>query len=269
VACSTGCAQCVSSSNNCVQCNNNYFLFNDSCVNACPVQYYGNSSSLVCMPCIKPCNSCLNISYCLSCSSNFVYNGSCVNSASCPSAYFADITSLSCLQCNSNCLTCQYSATYCTSCNSTSSTPLLQNNSCVASCASVYTYSATINGGLACTACISPCNTCSNATYCLSCVGGYMLTGGTCSTSCTAGYFFNSNIVDCQACSTGCLTCNSGRFCQMCQAGYYILSTNDTANQCVQNCGSQKYASSVGASCKSCVYPCFNCTSTIQCLSCQ
>jgi proprotein convertase subtilisin/kexin type 5 len=96
-----------------------------------------------------------------------------------------------------------------------------------------------------------------------------MLSGGTCSTACTAGYFFNSTIVNCQSCSTGCLACNSAQFCQMCQNGYFILSTNDTANQCVQNCGSQKYASSVGASCKSCVYPCFNCASTIQCLSCQ
>jgi proprotein convertase subtilisin/kexin type 5 len=147
----------VSSSNNCILCTTNYFLFNSTCINACPTQYYGDASFKVCMPCIRPCYSCLNSSYCLTCSSNFGYNGSCVNSASCPTSNFADITSLSCIACNSLCLTCRFSATFCTSCNSTSSTPLLQNNTCVASCSSTSTYPASVNGGLVCVACISPC----------------------------------------------------------------------------------------------------------------
>jgi len=269
IVCNTGCAQCVESSTNCVQCKTGYYLFNETCVVTCPNQYYGNTTALVCMNCISPCYTCLNSSYCLSCSVNFLYNGTCVTSPSCPAYYYADITTLSCLVCSSNCLTCQYSAVYCTSCKPNSTTPLLQNNTCVSNCSSNSTYAGSLGGISACVLCISPCQTCSNSTYCLSCVAGYMLSGGICSTSCTAGYFFNSTIVNCQACSTGCLICYSAQFCQLCQTGYYILATNDTANQCVTSCGVQKYASSVSGSCRSCVFPCFNCTSTIQCLSCQ
>ena len=252
-----------------MQCLTNYYLFNNTCISTCPNQYYGNVTSLICVSCISPCYTCSNNTFCLSCSINFLYNGTCVNSGNCPTSYFADINTLSCLACSSNCLTCQYIAIYCTSCKQNSSATLLQNSTCVASCSSTSTYAGTFGGIAACVLCLSPCQTCSNATYCLSCVSGYMLSGGSCSTSCTAGYFFNSSLVDCQACSAGCLICNSAQFCQICKADYYILSTNDTANQCVTSCGAQKYASSVSSSCRSCIYPCFNCTSTIQCLSCQ
>ena len=207
------------------------------------------------------CYACSSDTVCLSCSSNFLLNGGCVNSQSCPSQFYADIQQLKCLACNSNCLTCQYSATTCTACNTTSSLPLLDNGVCVGTCTNTLTYPDGTTSS--CQPCNSPCLTCTSATACLSCVNGYMLSGTSCSTSCSSGFFFSTTANDCQACLLNCLACTNAIFCQKCQAGNYIKTINSTANECVSNCGNQMYANSVGGSCMACIYPCLNCISNI------
>lgn len=118
-------------------------------------------------------------------------------------------------------------------------------------------------------ACSAPCLTCTSATACLSCQDGYMLSGTSCSTSCSAGYFFSTTTSTCQACSSSCLICTSASFCQKCQTSTYLKSTNSTSNQCVSTCGAQMYVNLVSGSCSGCLYPCMNCSSNVDCLSCQ
>ena len=96
-----------------------------------------------------------------------------------------------------------------------------------------------------------------------------MLSGGLCSTACNAGYYFNSSIVDCSACSSHCLVCNTASFCQLCETGYFISSISSILNQCLQTCPNGYYANTQAGSCQPCVYPCGNCTSSLDCLSCQ
>lgn len=221
------------------------------------------------MPCSGLCLTCSNSTFCLSCTSNFLWKGNCVPNSQCPTSYYADIRTLSCLSCNGICLNCQFSSTNCISCNPNSSLPFLLNNTCLSNCLSTKYYNTSSNGIPMCNLCNSPCQTCSNATYCLSCIAGYMLSGGLCSTLCNAGYFFNSSTIDCSACSINCLICNTAIFCQLCKSGFYIHNLNSSTNECLQNCPSTYYASSQGGSCKPCIYPCFNCTSSLNCLSCQ
>lgn len=222
-----------------------------------------------CFACAGLCYTCVNSTFCLSCNSNFLFNGNCVSNSQCPQSYFADIKTLSCLACSSPCLSCQFSATYCTACSSSSSTPYLLNNTCVSSCTSTLYYATNVSSIPTCLACNSPCENCLNATYCLTCVAGYMLSGGLCSTTCSVGYYFNSANVDCSACPTNCLICNTANFCQLCRSAFYIYSINSTVNQCLSSCPAAYYANTQGGSCQPCIYPCLNCTSSLDCLSCQ
>lgn len=96
-----------------------------------------------------------------------------------------------------------------------------------------------------------------------------MLSGGVCSTACGVGYYFNSSIVSCSPCATDCLICNSVAFCQLCRSGYYIFSLNVTINQCLGTCPGGYYGNAQGGSCQPCLYPCLNCTSSLDCIACQ
>lgn len=145
----------------------------------------------------------------------------------------------------------------------------LFNSSCLASCPSVYYYSSKDSNAYICLSCISPCLTCLNSSYCLSCVPGYMLSNGLCSTSCTASYYFNTTIVSCASCSSFCLICNSNSFCQLCTPYYYINQLSATINQCFNSCPASTYANFISSACQTCIYPCGNCSSQIDCLSCQ
>lgn len=169
-ACATGCAQCVNSATYCTKCSSGYYSFNNTCISSCPAMYYANSSLAQCLTCAGLCRTCLSSTFCLSCSSNFLWNGSCLSNSQCPSSYFADITTLSCIACSSSCKSCEFSATTCTSCFAPSSTPYLLNSTCMSACSSAVFFPSNISGIPICTACSSPCYTCVNASYCLSCV---------------------------------------------------------------------------------------------------
>lgn len=213
MSCNFSCSQCAQSANNCLKCKPNFFLFNNTCLSTCPTQFFPNINSNLCQICVGYCYTCTSTDNCTACNTNFLLNGSCVTASSCPDTHYADITQLACLPCTAPCLTCEYIPTHCTNCDPNSTLPLLQNNTCLASCASTSTYPGTLGTGKACFPCLSPCLTCINITYCLSCVPGYMLTGGSCSTSCSPAYYFNATSTSCQACSNGCLACLSLLFC--------------------------------------------------------
>lgn len=96
-----------------------------------------------------------------------------------------------------------------------------------------------------------------------------MFFAGLCSTSCSAGSFFNKSIVGCSSCSMNCLICTEISFCQLCQSGYYVKSLNSTSNTCLNQCPNGYYANTISGSCQICLFPCQNCTSSIDCVTCQ
>jgi hypothetical protein len=89
-----------------------------------------------------------------------------------------------------------------------------------------------------CQSCISPCQTCTSQSTCLSCNQGFW-NGSSCSNVCPAGYYGDSTNHICAACSVQCLTCiNSPSTCASCQPNYIFYN-----RQCLKNCPSRYYNS--------------------------
>ena len=74
---------------------------------------------MLCSVCLSPCQTCLNASFCLTCSSGMVLAGACLSL--CPDGWFE--LSGQCLVCNSTCRTC-LNASACLSCNTSGLTPV-------------------------------------------------------------------------------------------------------------------------------------------------
>ncbi len=113
------------------------------------------------------------------------------------------------LSCDVNCKECLTPTTNCTSCyaSTISNFNLLQNNTCVSTCATG-NYPDTTSG--TCKACVSPCATCSSASVCLTCLTNvttkfFDSASKTCLSVCPSGYYGDVDV--CKPCSTNCLTC--------------------------------------------------------------
>lgn len=124
--CSLGCLKC-SSKDECTLCSSKYRLIHGSCELKCdsgletlfkssnltptlkiPICYrfYANKDDS-CEACRSECRTCLNETFCLTCSDpkKFYLNGKCLES--CPDGYFPNKDSLTCDQCHYSCETCQ------------------------------------------------------------------------------------------------------------------------------------------------------------------
>jgi proprotein convertase subtilisin/kexin type 5 len=201
-----------------------------------------------------------------------MWNGTCLSN--CPSGTYSIISNgvNSCQVCTSSCLSC-VSNTSCSNCapgtlliylNTSTSSSVTQNTSmCVASCPL-----ATYPDNGQCLSCPSPCNQCSlnnGQILCLTCVSGYYLLNGKCSTTCPSGYYQSASTQTCIACLSNCLTCNNSTGCLTCANSIY------TAPSCTGNCSSGLYWSTTTNSCVSCYSTCATCYggSSNQCSSCK
>lgn len=134
------------------------------CYDSCNTRWYGDTSTMTCLPCRYDCYTCTNASGCATCNSTTDYRY--LNGTSCRAVdgYYDDGSNATVAsQCTSPCATCQTTATYCLSCISGY---YLQSHTCI-SC------------GLA----ITDCLTCNSSSYCTLCASG--ASGASC-TSCTS-----------------------------------------------------------------------------------
>ena len=243
-----------------------FFLFNDSCVDACPIGYLKNlSSCIACNPLCVGCN--YNVNNCSACvnTNQVQLYGECRDM--CPNQTYA--LEKICFPCLLNCNQCQ------------------DNVSC----------SQCIPGFFAdaneCLQCVSPCLYCSALNTCSSCVQGYTFNGTTCIVSdcpqtclscsapgvcseCNQGYFLNSS-GSCATCSSiHCSSCINSSFCSGCLDGYFIYNnmcsacepmctTCSSLNVC-NSCSAAYYLD--GSSCVKCSSPCELCDSLNVCKSC-
>jgi len=137
-----------------------------------------------------PCGNCSALNYCLSCITNYLTNGTCVNASLCPNGTFANTSTLICDSCSINCGTCSSTASNCTSC---SSPYFFYNGTCVSVCPNLmYSNSST------CLLCQAPCANCSSISFCLSCISSYLY-NGTClnATACPSGTYANTTNYNC------------------------------------------------------------------------
>ncbi|EAR81858.2 zinc finger lsd1 subclass family protein (macronuclear) [Tetrahymena thermophila SB210] len=286
IPCDSSCAKCQITSTNCIQCAKNYLADNQSntcspicdplcktCVKplnknsclSCFDQYYLFNDE--CLQCSPPCLTCINTNLnCLSCIDNYIYNDSsnqclpncpqnCQNCTpnniqsntssensnfficiQCQDGYFLD-QNKNCQNCQQPCLNCQNQATNCTKCIQNYQLNA-QNNLCIPQC------------DISCSTCSLPYD----LNSCLSCFDGFYLKSGQClqctqpckscqfndtyCTSCIQYYGLNSATNSCYLlCPIGCKECNNlnnQSSCISCIDGYYL--TNGQCLPCQSPC---------------------------------
>ena len=122
-----------------------------------------------------------------------------------------------------------------------------------------------------CTACTTPCATCTGATACLTCDGANLLHYGTttCSNACPDGQY-DGGSGKCLQCSVYCKKCTSLTACSACNSlggvGYYL-----SGSSCIASCPAGKYGQVPSYTCTSCDPGCSTCygPALTQCYSCK
>ncbi len=169
-----------------------------------------------CVRCDPSCNLCVdngNIgdrSRCITCASgyNFRYTPLQQCLKSCTNGFYQSSPSV-CQLCSGTCLTCDKSASNCTSCNINSvKNRYLYDNQCIESCPTQFT-----NVGAECKKCDAKCSTCKNSTsQCLSCDSSSKLKyyfGFDCLEKCPEGTNPDNQRLKCFGCLKGCKLCDS------------------------------------------------------------
>ncbi len=258
-SCSGNCATCSTSSDYCLTCDSPYVLdpLTHTCIDpsttSCSDSYYYDSITGTCKPCDSSCITCTSsATQCTTCNPLFhpyldttKTPAQCVDS--CPSSTYVDSENR-CQACDSTCLTCSGpSNTQCTSCNPSSSHPLLQYGQCVSSCSTGYVLS---NDKLTCLLpCTdSHCYQCQENALgtCITCENGYYLSNGKCKAieACSSGQYWNTTTNACAACNPSCKTCSgSASNCTSCYTDYTPPLELDPSKleylyngQCLQAC---------------------------------
>lgn len=148
--CNNNCASCVGTPDFCTACAPGFSLESNKCV--CGLGTYLATSNTKCLPCMDNCNVCKRTDFgtleCITCSTDFVYNG--IQCAlSCPNGKYNGGSK--CLDCPSECLSC-LSSSLCLSC---ATGYYLFAGSCRKTCPV-----GTLPVGKECLACLSPCASC-------------------------------------------------------------------------------------------------------------
>jgi hypothetical protein len=237
-----------------------------------------NTNTIIFSPaCTLPCRTCVtDLVTCTSC-----YNNSAISSSAyylsssnsclvnCPTGYFADSTNLVCTPCSSPCNTCSGTVSNCTSCVTASTFPYLNVSSsgsgtCVNSCQSGMFPDTTLLVPQ-CTACTSPCNTCTSKNSCLTCVSPFYMYSGVCANGCPSGITItNSVTMICDLCASVCATCSGTTSnCTQCS-----LSAALYQGSCVSSCPVPLVIKS--GACSTCDLPCLTCVQiSTNCTSCD
>jgi hypothetical protein len=92
--CDVQCSSCLNVGSNCTSCKSPYFYYSNLCVLSCPDGMYLNNSN--CYSCVFPCANCTSVSYCTSCSIQYLLNGSCVPASNCTSTTYANSSTMVC-----------------------------------------------------------------------------------------------------------------------------------------------------------------------------
>uniref|UniRef100_A0A671VLW9 Proprotein convertase subtilisin/kexin type 5b n=1 Tax=Sparus aurata TaxID=8175 RepID=A0A671VLW9_SPAAU len=220
----------------CLSCNEPYFLLNNTCMSKCPVSYYAeDKEERWCERCHFSCQSCVgrHSVQCVTCKPGFFKQGiSCVEV--CPER-FEQLTKSplrcdpSCSQCwgqgNRNCLSCRGDFVY-----------LRQWGQCLRSCPPGFYKD---RWSKICHKCHSTCKTCrgEGALACQSCYEGYKFMSGICESECLIGFYAFGKAPVCKACDPSCLDCRgpSTHNCTVCPA-LQILSDD---GRCLSCCGNE------------------------------
>ncbi|KAM6954410.1 proprotein convertase subtilisin/kexin type 5-like [Aplochiton taeniatus] len=233
----------------CLSCNALLFLLNMTCVDECPVGYYGDQEdqdSRVCERCHHSCVSCVgrHSVECVTCKPElFKLGKACVES--CGDSHYGDGSTGLCERCDPSCGVCKGRGVEdCLTCRD-GYLYLKQWGRCLKTCPDNFYHD---TWEKSCRRCHPTCKTCNNegAISCQSCFEGYKLFGGICDSQCLIGFYVTSQAAGsvglvsdpkCGPCHSSCMDCRGpGRWnCTVCPA-LQILSDD---RRCMSCCGNE------------------------------
>ena len=276
--CSPICITCVNSSEVCtnLNCSQNYFYLNNSCLSTCPDNYYPDLSLRQCIQCAAGCQSCFGpgLTSCTKCglastTQYYLQIGISTCAAGCNPGEYASSLSKTCVKCNPVCALCT-SASVCQSCQTLYGVAyFLSNSSCIYACPSGQ------YGNLndfTCYSCATGCLTCfaGDAFSCYNCTAAnvsgtmtnYFLEYSTtkCQTFCPAGQYQNVTSYRCQLCDQNCKTCvTTSTNCLSCGFSSIGASLYLYQSTCLLSCPDQFFPNVTSNNCDSCFPGCLIC----------
>ncbi|KAL4454218.1 hypothetical protein ABPG74_012175 [Tetrahymena malaccensis] len=242
--CNEGCTECIGNKSYCLNCQQNYYLWNNQCLQTCPYGFYkqlsvlnqsGNvnidpnnndnqqigASSNYCSPCNETCSDCIGPS-----------QNDC---SSCPPNYYLNVQDKSCKKSQlSNCIV-ALSETVCLQCDAYY---FLQNSKCQPNSCSPNFYAVSLDSltsflsiqpSYKCLPCSYGCQTCINSNKCLQCQSGFQLDNNnnqcfTLGNSCMNGQYFDFQQQLCVDCPLNCLKCRDSNICLSCTSNFYLVN---------------------------------------------
>ena len=254
------CKQCdIENPENCLSCSSG-ILYNNKCINDCPIGTFYSNSLKTCLKCSDNCLSCLDENNCFVCKSNYIlFDNQCLSN--CPNN-FVEVDS-SCKKCGDNCLTCQTSNLQ--KCLSCKDGLYLYNNTCVSKCPKETYLDLQNNGSNKCLNCNPKCSECSSYSYCTECKDKYTLDNNTCKDECPEGKVsIDNTCYDCY--DKNCSKCNSTKnnSCILCEENFLL-----SFGTCVSKCPKYYYPDFNDNTCKPCDMFCETCTNDNTCSSCR
>lgn len=274
VSCDVQCKGCSNSSDNCINCADNYFYFENKCINECPNEFYldktdfkcKNCSSLCktcfgpldnqcdscfnsqlliekqCFPCSETCSTCFGLfsNQCLRCKNGlYLENNQCKEF--CSKNYFLDqITFKSCIKCHEKCDDC-----------------LGNTERDCRNCKNPFDYFRTVEQNLNLGQCYSKCpiNSVSNPRTMK------------CEEKCESDQYININLNTCMNCHLICENCTGPTAfdCITCRDKLKIKFLNE----CLDTCPKGYYLNQTINQCFPCPNECLDCSNPEICLECE
>jgi len=129
-SCSNMCIKCLSSQF-CIICQPNSYLFNQSCYSSCPVKNYGDTNSWTCQACPYDCRTCNSAGNCLDCDGSEKRIISTITPRCVAQNSYYDNKTFVCPRCPATCSLCSFE-TLCMSC--VSGYYLMDGSTCLNAC---------------------------------------------------------------------------------------------------------------------------------------
>lgn len=229
----------------------------------CPDDLYRGNA--VCKRCRPGCRRCTDWDDCTSCDSGRTMGVTAegYEFCFCPSDEFGtlnyDTDTLVCADCDPGCLTCNNTATTCTSC---ASPDYLQNQGCVNDCTVAVSNSWPSLPDRICRLCVSDCDACTSLD-CGTCAPGFKYHNGNCVATCPPDAV-EETPGTCTDCEDGCATCSTTHDnCDSCDSFHHLYM-----NSCDDDCPGDMY-SNTDRECTACPAECTSCASDSYCYSCD
>jgi proprotein convertase subtilisin/kexin type 5 len=248
-----GCIECIST-DSCLVCQNDYFLFGNYCLPRCS----GTEQPILDLAqrkCLKNCES-----------GNFL-------------KYNETLNSNICHKCQESCEECSYE----NSCSTCKLGYVFQNNTCGKTCGNgefpnwalkicspckLEELSIISNTGVSCGKCQHPCRSCLiSPQQCTSCIPGLYWGNSSCLPNCQEGFYPLDDFGVCDRCNSNCKTCiNKGsKSCASCSDQLFFLN-----GECLEKCPGSYFGNNQSRACEPCHFSCAKCAgeNKMDCLEC-